>query len=223
VKRRGEASELAICEAVLGLLGEVGYDRMSMDAVAARAHAGKATIYRRWPNKAALVTSALRACSGADPSGDYTLPDTGSVRGDLLAIGEAKSKDTPAELMDALPGLLLAMRDDRQLASLVHAQLETDLRDVYREIVRRGVARGEISPDADPDLLVEVGFGLAIYWIVMRGKPIDASFSEYLVDRVLLPLVHHPTTSPSNMSPRTTRVPEQPMPDQISTDSGTRL
>lgn len=207
--RRGEASEQAICEAVIGLLAEVGYDRMSMDAVASRAHAGKATIYRRWPNKAALVTTSLLFCAGKLDHTTDSVPDTGSVRGDLLALGESKSTELPRELLDVLPGLLLAMRDDRQLADLVRGQLETDMRDVYGEILRRGVARGEIPPEADADLLVEVGFGMVLNRLIMQGKPLDQEFGEYLVDRVLLPLVHNPTP-PS-------------VPHQISTDTGISL
>src|SRR5512133_3293823 len=72
----------AICDAVFDLLGEVGYDRMSMDAVAARARASKATIYRAWPHKPDLVIEALTHRFGGTPEA----PDTGSLRGDLVAL-----------------------------------------------------------------------------------------------------------------------------------------
>ena len=73
--------DVAICDATLALLLEVGYDRMSMDAVAARAHASKATIYRRWPGKQELVLDAVKARG----VGLTVAEDTGSLRGDLVA------------------------------------------------------------------------------------------------------------------------------------------
>src|SRR5271163_3763605 len=88
VRHRGHAldmsRDIAIRDAALDLLAEIGYDRLTMDAIAARAHASKATIYRRWPGKAALVVDALN-CS----KGSMLEPDTGSLEGDLAAWSEA--------------------------------------------------------------------------------------------------------------------------------------
>lgn len=81
---RGAGMDEQLLRATQELLVEVGYDRLSMDAVAARCSAGRATIYRRWPNKAALVTDAVTALHRPQP-----LPDTGTLRGDLLALAQA--------------------------------------------------------------------------------------------------------------------------------------
>src|SRR5258707_387522 len=83
---RGKPRELAILSAVVGLLGEVGYEAMTMDAVAARAHASKTTIYRRWPGKAELVRAAADAYV-ADRA--LSAADAGGLRGDLLAVPAA--------------------------------------------------------------------------------------------------------------------------------------
>ena len=80
---RDDAREQAILDAAIDLVAEIGYDAMSIEAVAARAKSSKATIYRRWPGKAELVAEAMRRRSRAGPRG---LPDTGSLRGDLLAL-----------------------------------------------------------------------------------------------------------------------------------------
>src|SRR5438309_3632378 len=80
--RRGPDRREAICDAVFELLGEVGYDRMTMDAVATRARASKATIYRTWPDKPGLVAEALINRFGPTPQA----PNTGSLRGDLMAL-----------------------------------------------------------------------------------------------------------------------------------------
>src|SRR5580704_6284092 len=78
---RAEAREQAILDAALSLVIEVGYDRLSMDALAERAHAGKATIYRHWSGKAEVVAEAIRQRHSAEE----LVADTGSLRGDLLA------------------------------------------------------------------------------------------------------------------------------------------
>src|SRR6266568_7421861 len=80
--RRAPERRTAVLESVFALLAEVGYDRMTMDAVAARAHVSKATIYRNWPEKPRLVADALSYHFQDTPA----LPDCGSLRNDLLAI-----------------------------------------------------------------------------------------------------------------------------------------
>src|ERR1700710_916480 len=103
---RGVARESAICAAALELLAEVGYDRMSMDAVASRAKASKATIYRRWPGKRELVVHAIR-CRGPQ---HVEPPDTGSLRGDILATLRLAHEGIASEDLALLAGVLRAMR-----------------------------------------------------------------------------------------------------------------
>src|SRR5689334_2156876 len=111
---RGEVRELAILAAVIELLGELGYAGMTMDAVAARAHASKTTIYRRWPGKPQLVLAAVdgyaaeRLTAGAD---------TGSLRGDLLAVLQAMAGHLTSEFLSMMSGLMHAMRADPELAA----------------------------------------------------------------------------------------------------------
>ncbi|MGH8938481.1 MAG: TetR/AcrR family transcriptional regulator, partial [Actinomycetes bacterium] len=111
--------DTAICDATLALLAEVGYDRMSMDAVAARAHASKATIYRRWPGKRELVLDALRgrAERTAVPA------DTGSLRSDLLATFRAMSDEFGDEEAELMAGVLHAMRCSPELGACVRDQV----------------------------------------------------------------------------------------------------
>ena len=186
--KRGEASEQAIVEAVVALLVEVGYERLTMDAVAARARAGKATIYRRWPNKAAMVLAALVHYGGEARDG-YTLPDTGDLRGDLLALGPCKAHDLPAELLAALPGLLMAMRTEAPLAALMHQYLVGDVLPHYREIVRRGIERGEVTTGFKAERLGELGVGVTLNRLLVDGGPVDDRFNRYVVDEFMLPLL----------------------------------
>jgi AcrR family transcriptional regulator len=187
--RRGEASTQAICDAVIALLVEVGYDRLSMDAVAARARAGKATIYRHWPDKAAMVLAAIRARAGELPA-DFQLPDTGTLRGDLLALGPCPAHHLPADLLAILPGLFMAMRDEEKLAALMRRYVVGDALPHYREIVRRGVHRGEVMAGFDADKLGEIGVGVTLNRLLVDGGPIDDRFNLYVVDEFMLPLLH---------------------------------
>jgi AcrR family transcriptional regulator len=115
---RAEAREQAILDAALELIREVGYDRLSMDALAERAHAGKATIYRRWTGKAQLVAEAIRRRKSEHEIDS----DTGSLRGDLLsALGQTCTSLSLDEAIVA--GVMSAMRTDPELAALMRAQV----------------------------------------------------------------------------------------------------
>ncbi len=137
---RGEAREQAILDAALELVMEVGYDRLSMDALAERARASKATIYRRWSGKAQVVVEAVRRRKHEG----HAPPDTGSLRQDLLESlgGMCLSLDGDEALVT---GVLSAMRTDPELAGLIRAQVldgdgPTDV------VIARAVARGELPP-----------------------------------------------------------------------------
>ena len=111
---------VAICEAALELLQEVGYDRLTVDAVAARAHASKATLYRHWPQgKAQLVVTALKSRS----TPPMVCTDTGSLRSDLLSLLGTVAASLTREDLGLMAGLLLAMRSDEELAAAVRTQV----------------------------------------------------------------------------------------------------
>ena len=182
---RGIAREQAICAAALELLVEVGYDRMSMDAVAARARASKATIYRRWAGKREMVTEALR-CRGphfVEPA------DTGSLRGDLIDTLRALHDGIGQEDVALLAGVLRAMRQAPEIADSVRAQVFEQKRNVGRTIVRRAVERGELGPAADPDVFQEVAPALILFRVLMTGEPVDDEFLAHVADDVLVPLL----------------------------------
>jgi AcrR family transcriptional regulator len=182
---RDEAREQAILDAAIDLLAEVGYEAMTIEGVAIRAKCSKATIYRRWPGKAELVAEAMRR--RAEPVLE-DLPDTGSLRGDLLVL--------VARLVDGMQGidgglicgLAVAVRSDAQFGQLLASHLhEQKLRSVAT-LVTRAEARGEIPPGVDPSILLKVAPGVALFH-QMNGEPLDAAFAEYLVDRILFPLL----------------------------------
>jgi AcrR family transcriptional regulator len=188
VGARGAAREAAICQATLELLAEVGYDRMSMDAVATRAHASKATIYRRWPGKYEMVLDAVRSRAAAE----HAPVDTGTLRGDLLNTLRVLGDGIGAEDAALMAGALRAMRAAPELGSCMRDHVIEDKRAIARTIVSRAVARGELPPDADPDLLHEVAPALVFFRLLFSGQQVDEPFLEHVVDDVLIPLLTQP-------------------------------
>jgi AcrR family transcriptional regulator len=183
--------DVAICDATLALLLEVGYDRMSMDAIAARAHASKATIYRRWPGKQELVLDAVRARG----VGLTVAEDTGSLRGDLVATYRSAVHGSAAEDADLIAGVLRAMRTAPELADCVRSQVIESKCDVSRIIVARAVARGELPAETDPLILHEVASALWFHRVLVVGGPVDDAFIAHVVDDVLMPLLDRSSRS----------------------------
>lgn len=183
--RRGRGREPAIREAALGLLVEVGFDRMSMDAVAARAHASKATIYRRWASKLDLVLDAVR-CRAAER---FDLPDTGSLRGDIVATLRAMADGIGSEDADLMAGVLRAMQSAPDLADCVRSQILEQKRYVGRTLVARAAARGELAPDADAEVFHETAPALMFFRLLVAGQPADDAYLAHITDDVLIPLL----------------------------------
>lgn len=182
---RGAPRESAIRTAALELLVEVGYDRMSMDAVAARARASKATIYRRWPGKRELVVDAIR-CRGPQ---QVEPADTGSLRGDIIASLRSIHEGIGGEDVALLAGVLRAMRAVPEIAGPLRSQVIEDKRNVSRTIVRRAVERGELGPAADPAVFHEVAPALMFFRVLVTGEPVDDDFLAHVADDVLIPLL----------------------------------
>jgi AcrR family transcriptional regulator len=186
--RRGTQRREAICEAVFELLGEVGYDRMTMDAVAARARASKATIYRCWPDKPELVAEALLKRFSDTPE----LPDTGSLRGDLLALLNQACAVTNSVDGDVITGVMTAATMNPQLATTLHQCMYESKRQIHENIVQRAVARGELASVESVSLLHEVAHAMIIMRKLWTAELLDDEFSVHVVDDVLMPLlIHH--------------------------------
>ncbi|HYF24116.1 MAG TPA: TetR/AcrR family transcriptional regulator [Baekduia sp.] len=182
---RDAARDTAILQAAGDLLAEVGYDAMSMDAVAARAGVSKATIYRRWPGKADLVLATIRARDFFAEE----VPDTGDLRGDLLALFDQARRRLEESSFDHLAGVLAALRRAPDLARPVREQLLGLWSARVHTLVERAADRGEVRrPDgAALELLAQIGPSLVAVQVLLEDEPLDAAFFERLVDCVLLP------------------------------------
>ena len=170
----------AILSAAIALVAEVGYDRVTVDALAARAGVSKPTIYRRWPGgKPEIVVEAIRAKRAE--AGE--LPDTGTLRGDLLALlgGVIDSLDA-----NVAGGLLSQLGSSAELSALFRDEVVVDERARYQTLLDRARARGEIG--AVTPLFADIPGSVIFTRSLIAGEPLDHAFLIELVDHVLLPL-----------------------------------
>jgi AcrR family transcriptional regulator len=200
--------DVVIRDAALEVLAEVGYDRLTIDGIAARAHSSKATIYRRWPGKAELIVDALSSRKGSPH-----FPDTGSLDGDLEAVAErfcGSDDRLDAQLMF---GLITALAHDTDLREVFRRRF-IDLRIAgLREVFERAADRGELSEHDDLDLVVEILPALVVHRLLVAGEAPDRVFIDRVLAEVILPLVARSVTPPD---------PAHPMqPDRTSTQERT--
>jgi len=178
--------DVALRDAALELLAEIGYDRLTIDSVAARAHSSKTTIYRRWSGKAELIVDALNCLRGSPP-----VPDTGTLRGDLEEIAHLGTDDRfDAQLMI---GLITALARDAELRQVFRERFIDAKMAILKQVFERGVARGEVPEDRNLDLLVSLLPALVIHHLLSVGEVADTRFTEQVVNDVILPLATAPT------------------------------
>lgn len=175
--------EQQILEAALDVLADVGYDRLTMDAVAARAKASKATLYRRWSTKSALVIDALTSMK--EPAAGP--PDTGSLRGDLLGAFCGMGGLTDQHLLAILGSVLTAIGRDRDFAEAFRRDFIGPKAAQSRVVFERARARGEIGDDVDLDILVPALPGIVLHRLFFLGEmPTDDVIAQ-VIDQVILP------------------------------------
>lgn len=177
----------AILAATLDLVAEQGYPAMTMDAVAARANASKATIYRRWRNKAELVKAALDAY---DADHNAAIPVTGTLRGDLLAVLEALCTKASERYTTMIGGLVAAMQFDASLAAALREHIEDEELSPFHDALRRAMDRGDLPADTDVDLIHDVAEAMILRQTQL-GSGFDDTFITRLVDEVLLVLLRY--------------------------------
>ena len=183
-RRRGDVLNSAIFEATLDELAEVGYTKLTMERVAARAGASNASVYRRWPSRMELVLDAVHHLA-PDPT---DTPDTGSLRGDALAFMRAAAKLLAGPGGEALRGLLGdALADPSRTLELRRHSRGTGHR-IMQEIVQRAVARGEINSAAITPLRLDVAQAMLREQFLFHGPPIPDAVIVEIVDETVLPL-----------------------------------
>jgi AcrR family transcriptional regulator len=178
---RSRQAEAAILKATRELLAEQGLAVMTIEEVASRAGVGKASIYRRWPNKAALALDAFVD----DYLAAIPVRDTGTLRGDLLASARDWIRAvtrTPAGR--TLAGLLAEALIDPGLAEAWREVVLHRLRDDRRAIISRAIARGEIPAGTDADLMLDLFYGALYHRFVNGHLPLNESFARAVATSV---------------------------------------
>jgi len=166
----------------LELLQEHGYDRLTVDAVATTARASKATIYRRWPTKAELVLAAF-----VEGTRQVAVdPDTGTLRGDLLRLGEQISAHVSTHA-STIRAVLVEVSRSAELDAIMQEQFLDQRKALMSRVLAQAVARGEIEASAITDDLWDVLPGYLIYRAVLTGRAPSCRTIEDLVDDLLLP------------------------------------
>jgi AcrR family transcriptional regulator len=154
--------------------------------VAARAKAGKATLYRRWASKGELVVDAV-ACLKQGAVDLDGLPDTGTLRGDLVAMIKPHSIDDAEKKMRVMAGVVTMLSTTPELAEAVDAAIVQPRAEANRLLLRRALERGEIAADTDIEALALVTPSMVSYRVLVLRKPVDREYLVGLIDGVLLP------------------------------------
>lgn len=182
-EREGE-----IFDGTVEILLEVGYDRLTFDEVAARVRASKATLYRRWPSKALLVSDAIEHLFGKSLPDHEHFPDTGSLLGDVEATF---CQDTPVsgQTSAVLAVVLPAMHRDPELRDIFIERVFKPKTDGVLGMLVRAQQRGEVGPDADLQLLAAIIPAMSFHRVLTEGTMPDACYVERVVKDAFLPAV----------------------------------
>jgi AcrR family transcriptional regulator len=172
----------AILAATLELLGEDGFDGLSIEAVAARAGVGKTTVYRRWPSKIPLVVDALTAMKA--PTQAAVAEDMSTREGLVRAMG-GFTKPDQGSAARVLAGLVDAMSRNGELAAAVRSVLVAERERGLVAVIERGKARGEIRPDVDARVMVDLLGGPVVLRRLITGAPVNQRLAHTIVDLVL--------------------------------------
>jgi AcrR family transcriptional regulator len=181
---RDPSRDGVIRAAILRLLADVGYGALTMDAVAAQAGVGKATIYRRWRTKEDLVVDTIAELHqmGTTPS------DTGSLEGDLRQLMHSLVAVVSGPLGAATLSLLSTVPHQPALADAFRAGPISVWRAAFDEAWDRAAERGEVRPGAGP-LVAEATSALLVQRWLLTGEPVDEAFADQVLEQVVLPLI----------------------------------
>jgi AcrR family transcriptional regulator len=185
-RRRGEELEAALLDAAWDELAEAGFAKLTMESVAARARTGVAVLYRRWPNKDDLVMAAIRHYGETRP---VEIPDTGSLRGDMLAL-LGGINDARGSFIVIVPATFAGLLSSSKLTPAeVRARIMGERPLWSHEIFRRAHERGEMDLDTIPRTVLSMPFDLMRHDLLMTLKPVPADRITAIIDDLFMPLV----------------------------------
>ena len=184
-RRRGATLEHALLDAAWDELQSSGYAKLTMERVAERAGTSRAVIYRRWRNRSELVIAAMRY---RQPVISGAVPDTGTLRGDVLAVLRRASARITAIGPDTVIGMLSDLLSDDEAFDQVLEQLVRSGGEVMSGVLDRAVARGEARDDISPRV-ARLPLDLLRHELILTHQPPSQRTLEEIVDEIFLPLV----------------------------------
>jgi AcrR family transcriptional regulator len=187
-RKRDHTKDQQILDAAIEVLAETGFDGMTIDMVATRAKAGKATVYRRWASKNELVLDAVACIKKADLA-TLEIPDTGTLRGDLIAMIRPPSIQDAEKKLKIMAGLASMLSGAPELADAANKAIVEPRAGVNRMLLTRAIERGEISPDIDLQLVSLISPSMVTYRSLLLRKPVDREFLISIIDNIVLPAV----------------------------------
>ena len=177
-RRRRERPRRAILRSARTLFHRHGLRQLTIEAIAADAGVGKATIYRWWPSKAALVLDAIHDQVGPE----IAFPDTGSAREDLrLQIASLREILTSTKTGKAYIALVAESQHDPALAEAIRDRLIASRRAATREVFERGIARGELRSDLDMEIAIDTLYGALYYRLLVSHEPLEPGYGDALI------------------------------------------
>jgi AcrR family transcriptional regulator len=177
---RRRATDRAILNGALELVAERGYDGLTMEGIAARAGVAKTTVYRRWSSRDEVLEAASEQFVT-----EIGVPDTGTIRGDLLELLENAVRVYSGLPGRVMPGLVSAMAQQPSLARRVRGGFLASRRGVLRAVLHRGIERGELRPEIDIELTLDLLGGPLMYRLLVTGQEVDPETAARLVDTLL--------------------------------------
>ncbi len=190
-RKRDNTRDAVILDATAEILGEVGYAGLTVDMVAARAKAGKATVYRRWPSKEELVIAAVERLKRNQVDLDR-LPDTGTIRGDLLALFKPDTAEEQRRRGKVIAGLA-SIVSSPAFADAANSAMVDPWAEAHYTLMRRAVERGEIPATVDIKTISRVLPTMAAYRALVQRRSFDWEFLVTTVDVVILPALFNPS------------------------------
>ncbi|MDT4934838.1 MAG: hypothetical protein QOK11_2730 [Pseudonocardiales bacterium] len=190
-RKRGAALEEAILAAAYDELSEVGYTAFTVEAVAARARTGKASIYRRWPTKQELVLDTLcaRLPTPEQCGLDLQLDDSVTTSDALHEVARAISNVLRSPAGDAMRTIKCEATADPELARAIDDRFQAPRRKAMLDLLRRGVARGEVRPDAVSPLVADVLPAVLAHRVLLQREPVTEHDITDIIEQVVIPLV----------------------------------
>jgi AcrR family transcriptional regulator len=184
-RRRGAALEHALLDAAWEELQTSGYAKLTMERVAERAGTSRAVIYRRWPNRAALAIAAWRH---RQPVLSGTIPDTGTLRGDVLALLRRASARITELSPDTVIGMFSDLVADQDAFETTLEQVTRSGGELMATVLARAAGRGEARTDVSPRV-ARLPLDLLRHELILTHRPPSQRALEEIVDEIFLPLV----------------------------------